>query len=164
MPWVNTQAVSSVSPSTANSLLGMSVTPTTGAVVVGLNINGLAAISTLDDADTLAIYDGGTNKKISLLQLENHIGAAKSKRFILNTTTTNVSQQASPPGGTIGWVVDVGTALGVSTALDCAVEIIQTSNGATVYAEITRSGTDVTINFSGSVSQGAYQALITRIY
>ena len=142
----------------------MSVTPTTGAVVVGLNINGLAAISTLDDADTLAIYDGGTNKKISLLQLENHIGAAKSKRFILNTTTTNVSQQASPPGGTIGWVVDVGTALGVSTALDCAVEIIQTSNGATVYAEVTRSGTDVTINFSTPVSQGAYQALITRIY
>ena len=164
VPWVNTQAVSSVSASTANSLLGMSVTPTTGAVVVGLNINGLTAISTLDDADTLAIYDGGINKKISLLQLENHIGAAKSKRFILNTTTTNVSQQVSPPGGTIGWVVDVGTALGVSTALDCAVEIIQTSNGATVYAEITRSGTDVTINFSGSVSQGAYQALITRIY
>ena len=164
VPWVNTQAVSSVSASTANSLLGMSVTPTTGAVVVGLNINGLTAISTLDDADTLAIYDGGINKKISLLQLENHIGAAKSKRFILNTTTTNVSQQVSPPGGTIGWVVDVGTALGVSTALDCAVEIIQTSNGATVYAEITRSGTDVTINFSTPVSQGAYQALITRIY
>ena len=166
VPWVdtNTQAVSSVSPSSANNLLGMSVTPTTGAVVVGLNINGLAAISTLNDADTLAIYDGGINKKISLLQLENHIGAAKSKRFILNTTTTNVSQQVSPPGGTIGWVVAVGAALGVSTALDCAVEIIQTSNGATVYAEVTRSGTDVTINFSTPVSQGAYQALITRIY
>jgi len=164
VPWVNTQNVTSVSPSSANNLLGMSVTPTTGAVVVGLNINGLAAISTLDDADTLAIYDGGINKKISLLQLENHIGAAKSKRFILNTTTTNVSQQVSPPGGTIGWVVAVGVALGVSTALDCAVEIIQTSNGATVYAEVTRSGTDVTINFSTPVSQGDYQALITRIY
>ena len=166
VPWVdtNTQAVSSVSPSSANSLLGMSVTPTTGAVVVGLNINGLAAISTLDDADTLAIYDGGINKKISLLQLENHIGAAKSKRFILNTTTTNVSQQVSPPGGTIGWKVAVGAALGVSTALDCAVEIIQTSNGATVYAEVTRSGTDVIINFSTPVSQGAYQAIVTRIY
>ena len=166
VPWVdtNTQAVSSVSPSSANGLLGMSVTPTTGAVVVGLNINGLAAISTLNDADTLAIYDGGINKKISLLQLENHIGAAKSKRFILNTTTTNVSQQVSPPGGTIGWKVAVGAALGVSTALDCAVEIIQTSNGATVYAEVTRSDTDVTINFSTPVSQGAYQALITRIY
>jgi hypothetical protein len=164
VPWVNTQAVSSVSPSSANGLLGMSVTPTTGAVVVGLNINGLAAISTLDDADTLAIYDGGINKKVSLLQLENHIGAAKSKRFILNTTTANVSQQVSPPGGTIGWVIAVGTALGVSTALDCAVEIIQTSNGATVYAEVTRSGTDVTINFSTPVSQGAYQAIVTRIY
>ena len=167
VPWANTQNVTSVIASTDNNLLGISVDPTTGNVEVGLDIYGLTAISTLADTDVLPIYDHstpGTNKKISLLQLENHIGAAKSKRFILNTTTTNVSQQVSPPGGTIGWVVAVGAALGVSTALDCAVEIIQTSNGATVYAEVTRSGTNVTINFSTPVSQGAYQALITRIY
>ena len=160
VPWT----VVSVAASTANNLLGISVTPTTGDTKVGLDINGLAAISALADADTLPIYDGGINKKISLLQLENHIGAAKAKRFILNTTTTNVSQQTSPPGGTIGWVVAAGPALGVTSALDCAVEIIQTSNGATVYAEITRSGTNVTINFSTPVSQGAYQAIVTRIY
>ena len=165
VPWTDSQnLVTSVDESTANNLKGISVNPTTGNVKVGLDINGLAAISTLNDADTLPIYDGGINKKISLLQLENHIGAAKSKRFILNTTTTNVSQQTSPPGGTIGWVIAAGAALGVTTALDCAVEIIQTSNGATVYAEITRSGTNVTINFSTPVSQGAYQAIVTRIY
>jgi hypothetical protein len=166
VPWANTntQTITSVDESTANNLKGISVNPTTGNVKVGLDINGLAAISTLNDADTLPIYDGGINKKISLLQLENHIGAAKAKRFILNTTTTNVSQQTSPPGGTIGWVVAAGAALGVASALDCAVEIIQTSDGATVYAEITRSGTNVTINFSTPVSQGAYQAIVTRIY
>ena len=163
--WVTpTDSVTSVEASTVNSLLGISVTPTTGDVNVGLDINGLTPISTLNDADTLAIYDGGINKKISLLQLENHIVTSNSRRFILNTTTTNVSQQVSPPGGTIGWVVAVGAALGVSTALDCAVEIIETATGATVYAEVTRSGTNVTINFSTPVSQGAYQALITRIY
>ena len=165
VPWTDSQnLVTSVDESTANNLKGISVNPTTGNVKVGLDINGLAAISTLNDADTLPIYDGGINKKISLLQLENRIGAAKSKRFILNTTTTNVSQQTSPPGGTIGWVIAAGAALGVTTALDCAVEIIQTSDGATVYAEVTRSGTNVTINFSTPVSQGAYQAIVTRIY
>jgi len=165
VPWTDSQnLVTSVDESTANNLKGISVNPTTGNVKVGLDINGLAAISTLNDADTLPIYDGGINKKISLLQLENHIGAAKAKRFILNTTTANVSQQASPPGGTIGWVIAAGAALGVTTALDCAVEVIQTSNGATVYAEVTRSGTNVTINFSTPVSQGAYQAIVTRIY
>ena len=170
VPWVdtNTQNVTSVSSSTDNDLLGIEVSPTTGAVKVGLDINGLTAISTLADADTLPIYDGGTNKKISILQLENHIGAAKSKKFILNTTTTDVSQQASPPGGTIGWVVDLNASLGITDALNCMVEIIQTSNGRTVYAEVTRTGTGtsskVTINFSTPVSQGAYQALITRIY
>ena len=171
VPWVdtNTQSVTSVSSSTDNDLLGIEVSPTTGAVKVGLDINGLTAISTLADADTLPIYDGGTNKKISLLQLENHIGAAKSKRFILNATgIPDVSQQASPPGGTIGWVIDLNTSLGITDALDCIVEIIETSNGRTVYAEVTRTGTSssskVTINFSTPVSQGAYQALITRIY
>ena len=168
VPWENTSTVTSVSSSTDADLLGIEVSPTTGAVKVGLDINGLTAISTLADADTLPIYDGGTNKKISLLQLENHIGAAKSKRFILNTTTTDVSQQASPPGGTIGWVIDLNTSLGITDALDCIVEIIETSNGRTVYAEVTRTGTGssskVTINFSTPVSQGAYQALITRIY
>jgi len=168
VPWVNTSAVTSVSSSADADLLGIEVSPTTGAVKVGLDINGLTAISTLADADTLPIYDGGTNKKISLLQLEDHIGAAKSKRFILNTTTTDVSQQASPPGGTIGWVIDLNTSLGITDALDCIVEIIETSNGRTVYAEVTRTGTGssskVTINFSTPVSQGAYQALITRIY
>jgi hypothetical protein len=165
VPWTDSQnLVTSVDESTANNLKGISVNPTTGNVKVGLDINGLAAISTLNDADTLPIYDGGINKKISLLQLENHIGAAKAKRFILNTTTANVSQQTSPPGGTIGWVVAAGAALGVTTALDCAVEIIQTSDGATVFAEVTRSGTNVTINFSTPVSQGAYQAIVTRIY
>ena len=169
VPWVNTSAVTSVSSSADNDLLGIEVSPTTGAVKVGLDINGLTAISTLADADTLPIYDGGTNKKISLLQLENHIGAAKSKRFILNATgILNVSQQASPPGGTIGWVVDLNASLGITDALNCMVEIIQTSNGRTVYAEVTRTGTGasskVTINFSTPVSQGAYQALITRIY
>ena len=172
VPWVdtNTQNVTSVAAATGNSLLGISVTPTTGAVKVGLNVNGLDAITALGDTDTLPIYEGasGKNKKVSLLQLENHIGAAKSKRFILNTSTTNVSQQASPPGGTIGWVIDVNTSLGVTDALDCMVEIIATTGGGTVYAEVTRTGTGssskVTINFSGSVSQGDYQALITRIY
>ena len=168
VPWVNTSAVTSVNAAADADLLGIEVSPTTGVVKVGLDINGLTAISTLADADTLPIYDGGTNKKISLLQLENHIGAAKSKRFILNTTTDDVIQQVSPPGGTIGWEVDLNASLGITDALDCIVEIIETSNGRTVYAEVTRTGTGasskVTINFSTPVSQGAYQALITRIY
>jgi len=168
VPWVNTSAVTSVNAAADADLLGIEVSPTTGVVKVGLDINGLAAISTLADADTLPIYDGGTNKKISILQLENHIGAAKSKKFILNTSTPNVTQQASPPGGTIGWVVDLNASLGITDALNCMVEIIQTSNGTTVYAEVTRTGINalskVTINFSTPVSQGAYQALITRIY
>ena len=168
VPWVNTSAVTSVNAAADADLLGIEVSPTTGVVKVGLDINGLAAISTLADADTLPVYDGGTNKKISILQLENHIGAAKSKKFILNTTTDDVTQQVSPPGGTIGWEVDLNASLGITDALNCMVEIIQTSNGTTVYAEVTRTGTGasskVTINFSTPVSQGAYQALITRIY
>ena len=88
--------------------------------------------------------------------------------YLTQRVQLDVSQQASPPGGTIGWVVDLNASLGITDALNCMVEIIQTSNGRTVYAEVTRTGTGasskVTINFSTPVSQGAYQALITRIY
>ena len=169
VPWVNTNSggtITSVVQSTATEKLGISVTTASTTATVGLDIDSLTAHSSVNSADELVTYsiNDDENKKVSILQLENYIGAARSKRFILNTTTTDVSQQVSPPGGTIGWVVDAGTALGVTTALDCMVEIIATSGGATVYAEITRSSADVTINFSGTVSQGDYQALITRIY
>ena len=73
---INTSAVTSVAPSTANGREGISVTPTTGDVKVGLNIVGQANLASADalDADELIIYDSGntTNKAITLGELHSY--------------------------------------------------------------------------------------------
>ena len=52
---------------------------------------------------------------------------------------------------------------GISSALDVMVEVI-TSGGETVYADVTRSGGDMTINFVGSgIAQGTYEAILSVV-
>ena len=68
VPWVdtNTNTVTSVTASAVNNRLGLEITPTTGAVVAGLNIVGQTNLASADavDADELLIYDSTntTNK------------------------------------------------------------------------------------------------------
>jgi len=89
-------------------------------------------------------------------------GAFSAANVVLNTSTSGVSQQSGPPAGTEGWVIDTNSVLG-ATAINTKCEVI-TSGGETVYADVTRSGNDLTINFVGSsISQGTYQALIIKV-
>ena len=48
-------------------------------------------------------------------------------------------------------------------ALDCGIEVM-TAAGETVYADVTRSGDDITINFTApsAITQGTYRAIVTR--
>ena len=58
VPWED-NAVDSVTASTANALLGISTNPTTGAVIVGLDITGQTeqAVGNMEIADELLMYD-----------------------------------------------------------------------------------------------------------
>ena len=69
--WVvptDTQGVSTVTAETTNNKLGIYVNPNAGAVKVGLNITGLAALSTGATGDYIPVYDtsSSTNKKITI--------------------------------------------------------------------------------------------------
>lgn len=89
-------------------------------------------------------------------------GAFSAANVVLNTSTSGVSQQSGPPAGTEGWVIDTNSVLG-ATAINTKCEVI-TSGGETVYADVTRSGNNLTINFVGSsIAQGTYQALIIKV-
>jgi len=77
VPWTN--LITSVSASDATTdLSGLTATPTTGAVVIGLDIDGRAAIpiASMDPDDTLMIYDDDTaiNKKVSIGNLADYVG------------------------------------------------------------------------------------------
>ena len=166
VPWTDTTgAVTSVDESTTNDLKGIKVDPTTGAVIVGLDINGqtdLSAAPASDDEIIIWDKDTDTNKKVSVGNLMQ--SAASGAYVTLNTSTTGVTQQGSPPSGTEGWVIATDTITGASDAIYVSCEIQRVSDGRTVYADVSRSSANITVNFVGSsITQGTYAAVINRV-
>ena len=151
VPWTDSTPVDSVAASTDNNLKGISVSPTTGNVKVGLNINGLTAVQALADADTLPIYDAGTNKKVSVADL--------STAVIERTTFTNLN-----PAGTSYTITAATHGLGTN-ANRIMVQLIEEADGSTVYTDVTRSKTTglITITFLASQTAGKYRALLTKV-
>ena len=151
VPWANTQAVEEVAASTSNNLLGISVSPETGSVVVGLDINGLTEVQALADADTIPIYDAGTNKKVNVSNIANAV--------LERTSFTNTN-----PTGTSYTITAATHGLGTN-GNRIMVELIDESTGATVYTDVTRSKTTglITFTFAASQTAGAYRALLTKV-
>jgi len=157
--------VTSVTASVANDELGAIVSPTTGDVVVGVDIQSQTALAAAPAlSDELLIYDddASTNKKITV---ENLMQSATNGAYAtLNTATTGVTQQVGPPAGTEGWVIAVDTILSATDAIYVSCEVQRVSDGATVYAQVTRSGTNITVNFVGSgIAQGTYAVVLNRV-
>ena len=142
VPWANTQTVSSVSASTAGALDGMSVTPTAGAVIVGLDINSLADVQSLADADAIPIYDAGTNKKVSVSNIAN---------AVQERTTKSGTITAGQLSGTVTHNFGINT-------------IVQTidSSGTTVFCDITRTSTTAVATI-GATQAGAITILVQKI-
>jgi len=133
VPWTDSQnLVSSVDESTANNLKGILVNPTTGNVKVGLDINGLAALTTPAGADTLPIYDAGTNKKVSVTSLAAVVQDINSYEVTITDTAT------------------ITHGLGSKNVI---IQLYDVSTGETVYADVVRaSTTTATITFAATPS------------
>ena len=151
VPWTDSTPVDTVDASTANDLLGIEVTPTTGNVKVGLDINGLTEIQSLADTDTIPIYDAGTNKKVNVENIANSV--------LERTSFTNTN-----PVGTSYIITAATHGLG-SNGNRIMVELIDESTGATVHTDVTRSKTtgSITFTFAASQTAGAYRALLTKV-
>ena len=168
--------VTSVVAATSDDLKGINVSTTSGVATVGLDINSLPALdsSNVVNADKLFIHDvdADDNKNITVEQLQEHMEGEANANVLLNISQTGVSQQASPPAGTIGWVV-ASSLIGLSDATSVSCEVVRAAAagtgtpeaGETVYPSVRRSGGTLIINFStaaGTVAQGDYRALIKR--
>ena len=157
--------VTSVTASSTNDELGAIVNPTTGDVVVGIDIKGttnLGAAPALDDEVLLYDLDGDVNRAITV---ENLMQSATNGAYaVLNTTTTGVTQQVGPPAGTEGWVIAVDTILSATAAIHVSCEVIRVSDGHTVFANVERATTNITVNFVGSgIAQGTYATILNRV-
>jgi len=166
VPWTDTTgAVTSVTASATNDELGAIISPTTGAVVVGVDIKGqtnLGAAPALDDELLIWDNDTDTNKTITV---ENFMQATTNGAYaVLNTSTTGVTQEAGPAAGTEGWVVAVDTILSATAAIHVSCEVIRVSDGATVITQVSRATTNITVNFVGSsITQGTYAVILNRV-
>jgi hypothetical protein len=146
--WVtptDTDTVTSVSASTAVELEGISVTPTTGDVKVGLDIQGLASKDETEitfDESYVVVNDNGANENVKM-SLEDFF------------------QQNSFVSGTISAYGDVTHSLG---SFDVMVQIYDESSKDTIYMEVERSGIDkVTLSGSGTFPSGGVTVLVNRM-
>ena len=178
VPWTDTTTNETITLSgdvTGSGTSAITTTIAADAVESGmLNDNVISGQTDIGgdiaSTDEILISDNGSLRRSDVSRLLTYIAGAKASTVVLNTSTSNVSQQGSPPAGTEGWVIDCTSELGIAaTSVMCEVYSTAAQSdreilaGETVYANISRSGDDLTINFVGSsIAQGTYTALITR--
>tara|TARA_R110002020_G_scaffold126304_3_gene283995 strand:+ start:923 stop:3442 length:2520 start_codon:yes stop_codon:yes gene_type:complete len=158
---VNTQYTAGDGLTLSGTEFAVDYAGTDNVIEVATDLEG----SAINLSDTIIYSDSDDNnvKKGLVSDLPfSAAGAFSAANVVLNTSTSGVSQQSGPPAGTEGWVIDTNSVLG-ATAINTKCEVI-TSGGETVYADVTRSGNNLTINFVGSsIAQGTYQALIIKV-
>jgi len=159
---ISTPGLGNVNASTVNDKLGAHVVYNVpGTAVVGVDIEGQDQDTGVSNADQFLMYDASADKNVKA-SISKLIGKSSVQLLLHATSTTGVSNQSSPPSGTQGWVINSNTVL-EAPALDCGIEVM-TAAGETVYADVTRSSNNITINFTApsAIAQGTYRAIVTR--
>jgi len=147
VPWVdtNTQTVTSVSSSSVAGLEGISVTPTTGAVKVGLDINGLATKTEAQitfDESYVVINDDGADLNVKMA-LEDFTQ--------LNTFVS----------GTITSYGAITHGLG---SYDVMVQIYDETTKDTIQMAVERNSTSqITLSGTGTFPTGGVIVLVNRM-
>ena len=147
--------VTTVTPSTANDLDGISATPTSGAVVVGLDIDGLSELTgATPSAAEVPIYNPSTdaNKKVTV----ENISVRASYYYIDNNTHNEFIASGSTSK-------KFTHTLGIHTIA----QLVGASSGNTVYADVTRNPdndntNEVEVTF-GSATTEDILCYLTRI-
>lgn len=163
----STIGIGNVAASTDVEYDGLRVDYSSGTATVGLDIASIPEVTSTPsgagDAYFPFVDDGSSsNQKISLENLAAEIDISKGVRILLSNATSGVTRTEA--GGLTTFAVAVNTAagLGATSALDVKAEIT-TAAGQTVYADVTRSGTTLSVVFTGSVANGTYSALLVDV-
>ena len=154
VPWTDSQnLVTSVSASTASGLDGMSVTPTVGNVVVGLDIASLTTLSTASTSEHLIIMDeGGANKKITIEDVA-----------LAGNQATSYSKVGPYTATTSFAITNANHGLGTDSGL-IMVQLVEVATGETVHADVVRGASGlITITFGAAQSINAYRALLVKV-
>ena len=139
--------VDSVAASTVNNRKGIAITPTTGNVVVGLNVIGLASLASAPATnDELIIYDtsAATNKAVTIANLAS---AVQGNNGYATTITA--------------WGGTITHGLG---SFDVTVQLYDDTSKETIYAEIDRTGTNtIVVNGNGTFPSTNVRVLVSKV-
>ena len=164
---LTTVGIGNVNASADVELDGLSVTYSSGTATVGLDIASIPQVTSTPSGAGDAyfpFYDDGSseNKAITLENLAAEIDISKGVRISLDGSLAYVTRTEAGGLTTFAVAVNNSSVLGATSALDVKAEII-TAAGQTVYADVTRSGTTLSVIFSGSVANATYSALLVDV-
>ena len=162
VPWVNSSDVNSVTASgAATALSGLSSTPNTGSVVIGLDIHGRASLGTPASDDELMIYDTSTAKNVKVLvsDLASYAGSAATNQVTYWTSANEIGGAAgfTFAGGAAGAITMGGT---LTVSGDVGIGAAATDGNFQVKkAGINTGITNVLMNASFSEAGGSLSGL-----
>tara|TARA_R110000803_G_scaffold115560_2_gene184069 strand:- start:351 stop:2828 length:2478 start_codon:yes stop_codon:yes gene_type:complete len=153
--WVvptDTTGVDTVSASAADALLGLSSTPTSGAVVVGLDINGMTAVTAGNSVDRFPIYDASAtaNGYLTGALLADLIRSENSYKQTLTAFTTGTTTAAN------------AVVHGLNS-FDVSVQLYDENTKETIHAEIDRTSVNIVSITGNSYPVGNITVLVSKI-
>lgn len=132
-----------------------------GSVTIGIDNATASAVGAANVIAGTGISVSVSNGKFTVTNSDPGSTASNGQRYSLGATSGAVTANGTV-GGATSWSINTSTDLGKSDAKDVQCEVIS-SAGETVIPTITRSGSALTISFNGSVTNGAYEAILIAI-
>jgi len=118
---------------------------------------------------TLTGSNGGSTTTVNLTEGANiTLTRNSSGQITIASTDTGALGDrvaltgGSQAGGLTTFTYDVTNSFTGASAIDVKCEVISAA-GETVYASVTRSGTNLIVEFTGSISDSAYEVLLTYV-
>ena len=164
-----------------NSTPGLMFINPTGSGITSNISTGQAVLTNTDKGSSQNIFknvasDSGTAVADNNNDTLTVVGAGRITTAVAGDTLTITSTDnpimalgdrvaltgGSTSGGITTFTYNVTSSFTGASALDVKVEIMS-SGGTTVFADVTRSGSVLTVKFTGTVSDSAYEALLTYV-
>ena len=156
------------------------VNPTAGQIGVTYS-NGTATLTNLDRGSSQNIFKNVASSSGTAVADNNNdtltvVGAGRITTAVSGDTLTITSTDnpimalgdrvaltgGSTSGGITTFTYDVTSSFTGASALDVKVEVIS-AGGTTVFTDVTRSGAVLTVKFTGTISDSAYEVLLTYV-
>ena len=152
---LTTVGIGNVGAGTATS--GIDVTYNQGTASLVIDANELG-----DGSGTPVTLVGTNSSGATKKFTESDVHSARGKKIPLTTGTGIAS--SGIVGGITTWTVTTATAWQTGiVGTDCMVEVYKVTDASTVYAEVARTATTITVKFTGAAASGAYGVLLQNV-